>query len=215
MDEQAPARLGRRRALCIARVSESPPGRRRGDRKGRQPAVIPRAAECCIAPAVHKSIRLDTDAASAAVALREAKQQRPPGVWEVLAETPHGRALSTRTAAAAAHRSDSGRTRPRAAAAAQTQSRRSPEPRQPRDDRIPRERSSARVRAGDPYGDDAQLRLRRRAGVVRHDCDSRADRVAVTAGDPRIVGSVQSTAADRRRRARSVAPPDGRISHRR
>jgi hypothetical protein len=40
------------------------------------------------------------------------------GVWEVHAETPHGRALSKRTAAAAAHRSDSGRTRPRTAAAA-------------------------------------------------------------------------------------------------
>ena len=42
-----------------------------------------------------------------------------------------------------------------------------------------------------------------------HGCDSRADRVAVTAGDPRIVGSVQPTAADRRPRARGVAPPRG------
>jgi hypothetical protein len=39
-----------------------------------------------------------------------------------------------------------------------------------------------------------------------HGCDSRADRVAATAGDPRIVGSVQPTAADRRPRARGVAP---------
>ena len=42
-----------------------------------------------------------------------------------------------------------------------------------------------------------------------HGCDSRADREAVTAGDPRIVGSVQPTAADRRPRARGVAPPRG------
>jgi hypothetical protein len=41
------------------------------------------------------------------------------GVCDVLAQTLHGRALSKRTAAAAAHRSDSGRTRRRAAAAAQ------------------------------------------------------------------------------------------------
>jgi hypothetical protein len=40
-----------------------------------------------------------------------------------------------------------------------------------------------------------------------HGCDSRADRVAVTVGDPRIVGSPQPALADRRWRARGVAPP--------
>ena len=39
-----------------------------------------------------------------------------------------------------------------------------------------------------------------------HGCDGRADRVTVTAGDRRIVGSVQPTGADRRPRARGVAP---------
>ena len=108
------------------RDSRSPCGcanagrRRRRARSGREPAFIPRGADCCIAPAVHKSMCLDADAASAALPLREAKQQRPP-VWDVLAQTLHDRALSKRTAAAAAHRSDSGRTRRRAAAAAQRQ----------------------------------------------------------------------------------------------
>jgi hypothetical protein len=41
-------------------------------------------------------------------------------------------------------------------------------------------------------------------------CDSRADGVAVTAGGPGIWASVRRTAADRRPRARGVAPPDGR-----
>ena len=49
-------------------------------------------------------------------------------------------------------------------------------------------------------------------GAGAHDgsatgCDSRADRVAVTAGDPGIWASVRRTAADRRPRARGVAPP--------
>ena len=48
-----------------------------------------------------------------------------------------------------------------------------------------------------------------------HGCDSRTDRVAVTAGNPGIVGSVQPTAADRRPRARGVAPPERRMAERR
>jgi hypothetical protein len=40
-----------------------------------------------------------------------------------------------------------------------------------------------------------------------HGCDRRADRVAVTAGHPRVVGSLQPTAADRRPRIRGVAIP--------
>ena len=91
-----------------------------GCRNGRQPAVTPRGADCCIAPAVHKSMCLDADAASAALPLREAKQQRPPGCGSARSDPARSR-LSKRTAAAAAHRSDSGRTRRRAAAAAQTE----------------------------------------------------------------------------------------------
>ena len=40
-----------------------------------------------------------------------------------------------------------------------------------------------------------------------HGCDGRLEHVAVTVGDPRIVGSVQPTGADRRLPARGVAPP--------
>ena len=55
-------------------------------------------------------------------------------------------------------------------------------------------------------------RAARQAAPGAHDgsptgCDSRAHGVAVTASDPRIVGSAQPTAADRRPRARGVAPP--------
>ena len=58
-------------------------------------------------------------------------------------------------------------------------------------------------------------RAARQAAPGAHDgsatgCDSRADRVAVTAGHPGTWASVRRTAADRRPRARGVAPPDGR-----
>ena len=56
-------------------------------------------------------------------------------------DAPH-RTLIKRTTGAAVHRSNSGRIRRRAAATAQTQRCGSAEPREPRDDRIPGERSS-------------------------------------------------------------------------
>ena len=46
--------------------------------------------------------------------------------------------------------------------------------------------------------------------TASHGCSSRVDRVAVTAGDPRIVPSPQPTAADRRPVARSAAVLKGR-----
>jgi hypothetical protein len=45
---------------------------------GRERAVASRVADCCIDPAVRKSMDLDTGDAWAAVLLGEAKQQRPP-----------------------------------------------------------------------------------------------------------------------------------------
>jgi hypothetical protein len=63
-----------------------------------------------------ESMHLDAAATSAAAQLREAKQQRHRDMGGACSD-PAGRALSKRTLAAGAHRSDSGRTRPRAAAA--------------------------------------------------------------------------------------------------
>ena len=48
-------------------------------------------------------------------------------------------------------------------------------------------------------------RVPRCRSSASHGCDSRADRVAVTVPDRRVVGSVQLTAADGRPRARGVA----------
>jgi hypothetical protein len=47
-------------------------------RYGRERAVASRAADCCIDPAVRKSMDLDAGTAFAAVLLGEARQQRPP-----------------------------------------------------------------------------------------------------------------------------------------
>ena len=56
-----------RRGACSNRANPDRPF-------GRQPAVAPRTADCCINPAVRESMDLDGDAASVAVLLREAKQ---------------------------------------------------------------------------------------------------------------------------------------------
>jgi len=54
-----------------------------------------------------------------------------------------------------------------------------------------------------------------RAALLQcHGCDSRAERVAVSADLPRIVPAPQPTAADRRPVARSAAPRKGRKWHR-
>jgi hypothetical protein len=72
---KAAARHNTRDETTALLGSDSQAGRSRHNQR-----IMPRAAECCIAPAVNKSVRLDADAASAAVPLREGKQQRPPGV---------------------------------------------------------------------------------------------------------------------------------------
>lgn len=69
-----------------------------------------------------------------------------------------------------------------------------------------RDRPSKRARPGG--GTTASALPPARAALSQcHDCDSRADRVAVTVGDPRIVAPVQPTAADRPPRACGVAAP--------
>ena len=88
-----------------------------------------------------KSMDRDADAERAARLLREAKQQQRSENCDVRAQTRH-RTSSKRTTGAAVHRSNSGRIRRRAAVIAQTQRCGSAEPREPRDDRSPGERSS-------------------------------------------------------------------------
>ena len=75
---------------------------------GRQPPVSAPTPDCCIVPAVRKSMNLDAGAAWAAVLLGEAKQQRQRRRRDVCSG-PRGPALSKRAARAAAHQSNSDR----------------------------------------------------------------------------------------------------------
>ena len=75
-----------------------------------------------------------------------------------------------------------------------TQRRSSAEPRQPRDDRIPGERSSDAPRACDPYGDQAVGRPLTRGRALGDECDRRGPnegrRLRTDCADPRELGSV-------------------------
>lgn len=68
----------------------------------------------------------------------------------------------------------------------------------------------AGAQSRDRVGDKRITRGERASLSQRHGCHSRADLVAVTAGDPRIVGFIHPTAADRRPRAswRRSSPAD-------
>jgi hypothetical protein len=83
--------------------------------------------DCCIDPAVRKSMDLDNGDAQAAVLLGEAKQQRPPECARCLPDVC-GPALSKRAACAAADRSSSQQTQRRAAALAQQEASDAPAP---------------------------------------------------------------------------------------
>ena len=78
-------------------------------RSGRQPAVSAPTPDCCIDPAVRKSIDLEAGAPWVAVLLGEAKQQRHAETARRLLR-PAWPALSERAARAAAHQSNSDRT---------------------------------------------------------------------------------------------------------
>ena len=119
-------------ALALALVAERARSQRsRHCSDGRQPAVIPRRGGVLHRPGGPQVNAPGLGRRVGRGAAPRGEAAAATGVWEVLAQTLHGRALSKRTAAAAAHRSHGGRTRPRAAAAAHKQ----PSQQTPPDDR--------------------------------------------------------------------------------
>jgi hypothetical protein len=75
------------------------------------------------------------------------------------------------------------------------------------DDRF---RDLGAVRPDDPYGDQGIMGAGDPGRALCHGCDSRVDRLAMTAGDCRIVRSVQPAAADGRPPTQTPRFPKGR-----